>query len=162
MASFSDSVPTSHQGAVDNAANASGQPGSGSSHSSGTASYTAPALNLPNFPNITAGSGLSMKESGVTSVASAVSSDHATANQGLNQLNSGGPLAQLVAAGWTQSNNLGANAYNAYYGISAFTARLVSALEDVTGALHQAVKKVRDADEIATADARSVNTTLEN
>jgi hypothetical protein len=162
MANFSESVPASDQGAVDNAAGASGQPDSGGSHSSGHVSYTAPPMNLPAFPNIAAGTGLSMKSSGVTSVAAGVSSDHATATKGLNQLDSAGPLAQLVAAGWTQSNNMANNSVNAYYAISAFTARLVVALDEVTNALHEAVKKVNDADEIAAQDAKGVNNTLEN
>jgi uncharacterized protein YukE len=163
MTKFGDSVEPANQSSVDSAASASGAHGTGSAGSSGNPSFSAPPLNLPAFPDLKAHGGrLKMDIPDVKGVAASVGTDHATANNGLNALNAGAPLGEFLAAGWAQADNLGSNVFNAYWGMAAFTNRLVSALEDMSGALRQAARKVSDADDVAAADAKQVKNTLLN
>jgi hypothetical protein len=159
VTTFADSLPPSNQDALDLAATASGHPGSSGS---GSPNFNAPPVSVQAFPaGITAGKGLYLNKTGVTTVAGAVSQDEGDVNKGLNTLNSTGVLASTIGVGWPTVDNLSVNAGNAYYAISAFTQRLATAYGDMSGSLHAAVGKVADADETAASQARQVINVIE-
>ncbi len=154
MTQFGDSLPASNQESLDQAA---------------VSPWQAPALPPPP-PDFSSspvhvhavasqpavGSGFYVETPQLTSVAGAMGSDQSTAQAGLNTLNNDGPLAALVAGGWNTSDNLGANAESAYFGVSALTSKLLKSYDDMSAFLRKAATGYNDADESAAGAARSV------
>jgi hypothetical protein len=155
VTTFSSSLPTTNQEPLDQAA---ANPWSAPSEPAPPApDFHAKKLDLTPFSSQqSVGSGFTVTPSQLTSVAGAMGSDQNVAESGLNTLDNEGPLAELVAAGWDTSNALGANAGQAYYGISALTSKLLSTYDEMRAYLHKAATGYVDADDSTAGAANSL------
>ena len=158
MTSFSDSLPASNQESLDQVAEANPVPWQAPQVAPPQPDFKAKPVHVNGLPSQPAvGGGFTVEPPQLTNVAGAMNSDHSTVQAGLNNLNNVGPMAALVAAGWDTSNNLGANAENAYTGISGLTSKLLSSYSDMSAYLRKAATGYTDADDGAAGAARSIN-----
>jgi uncharacterized protein YukE len=158
VTSFGDSLPATNQESLDQAVQAVPTVWQAPDVAPPQPNFQARPVHVKGVASQPAvGSGFTVETPQLTNVAGAMGSDQSTAQSGLNTLNNEGPLAALVAAGWDQSNNLGANAENAYYGISALTSKLLSSYEDMSAYLRKAATGYNDADDSASGAARSID-----
>jgi hypothetical protein len=158
VTSFSDSLPTSNQENLDQAVQAVPTVWQAPDVAPPQPNFKAPPVHVKGVPSQPAvGGGFTVEPPQLTNVAGAMGSEQSTAQSGLNTLNSQGPMAALVAGGWNTSDALGANAENAYYGISALTSKLLSSYDDMSAYLRKAAAGYTDADDSASGAARSID-----
>jgi uncharacterized protein YukE len=155
---FSDSLPASNQESLDQVAQANPVPWQAPQVAPAQPNFKAQPVHVKGLPSQPAvGGGFTVEPPQLTNVAGAMSSDQSTTQAGLNTLNNEGPLAALVAGGWDTSNNLGANAENAYTGISGLTSKLLSSYNDMSAYLRKAAAGYTEADDNVAGAARSIN-----
>lgn len=158
MTQFSDSLPASNQESLDQVAQANPMPWQAPEVAPPQPSFKSDPVHVNGLPSQPAvGGGFTVEPPQLTNVAGAMGSDQSTVQSGLNTLNSDGPLAALVGGGWTASDNLGTNAENAYYGISALTTKLLSSYNDMSAYLRKAAAGYTEADDNVAGGARSIN-----
>ena len=155
MTQFSDSLPATNQESLDQAV---ADPWQAPSLPPPPPNFSAPPLHVARLASQPAvGAGFSVETPQLTNVAGAMNSDQSTTQSGLNALNNDGPLAALVAGGWSTSNDLGTNAESAYFGVSALTSKLLSSYDQMGAFLRKAAVGYNEADDSVAGAARSVN-----
>lgn len=152
-----DAMMLSHQDALDQAAAKNAAPQSGTSPAA--AGFRAPSLHISAFPgHAGAGGGFHVDSDQLKNVAGQMGQDANALQGGLSTLNGEGPLAQLVAAGWETSDNLGANTGAAWDAISSFMQDLQNVYDQMTGNLHKTAANYADANSASATAANYVNT----
>jgi hypothetical protein len=118
--------------------------------------YRHPALPKSAFPpGLKFGGHLRVDRAQLAAVAGQMQADLASLQKTLQTLNSGGPGGSTLG-GWSTADGMGANAGNAWWGISSFYQALNDVYDQVIGYLHQTASNYGDAEETTATAARNV------